>query len=123
MTWVCATFGDLRDMRAPIIFLLAYYPPYVIAEGDLPSGIVFLIFGHTLLAWGFYAVSERWYGDIVGYTWAVMALIGIAAVIGVIPSQPGQGIAWNYWHLLACTNHLQNLIIGVGVYARHRELA
>lgn len=122
MTWVVIRFGDMADMRAPIIFLLAYYGPYVIAGGPLPSGIIFLVFGHTLLAYGFYALSERWYGDAIAYTYCVAALLGTAAVLGWIPAESGKGVSFNYWHYLACLNHFQNMLMGVAVYARHREL-
>jgi hypothetical protein len=122
MTWVCVRYGDMTDMRAPVIFLLAYYGPYVIAGWHPPSGILFLVFGHTLLAYGFYALSERWYGDAVAYTYCIAALLGVMAVSGILPSEPGKGVAINYWHFLASLNHFQNMLVGVAVYGRHREL-
>jgi hypothetical protein len=112
-TFACVRWGQPKDMAAPIVFLLAYSAPYIVARGPLPSGITFLLVTYAALVLVFYELEM----NAVAHSYAVAIGLCLLAVSGALPFATGQGFAHNFWNYLALLNHGQNALVGVTVYA------
>lgn len=118
MTLACIVWGDDEDVKPPIVFLVAYGGPYLAAAGDLPDSLLPLIILHSALALVFYESGGQKYGNAIGTSFVVAAMLGLASLTGILSHEVGRGVSMTYWHLLACLNHIQNAIV-FGAVCRH----
>lgn len=85
--------GDERDYWAAVCIAMQTILVYWQIDNLLAIAFIYVLAGATFLAF-----SIKVSGAVLGIVSCLMALLTVCAYFGLIPSEKGQGMAFNYYH-------------------------
>lgn len=114
LAWSCLYVGRNGDLRDGLLLSVIFMQ----AMATYAIGSVMPLYALLFTTSGLVSVwfSVRPHGLATGALAFLMSILALAAWLGYLPSERGQGITYNYYNYMAICHHLQLLAITTGVW-------